>query len=92
MRHEPAVRDQPAMLPAAGRGARAGYRLGALAVVGGLVVVGIIAFLVASASVQAGHVGLVLTFGRVEPVVLQPGFHLIVPISQRIVQVDCKRA
>lgn len=72
------------LLATSGRTARAA------AIVGVLAVVGIIAFLVASASVQAGHVGLVLTFGRVEPVILQPGFHLIVPISQRIVQVDVR--
>jgi regulator of protease activity HflC (stomatin/prohibitin superfamily) len=77
-------------LPVPDRASRANWRLGAAAIVGALAVVGLVAFLVSSASVQAGHVGLVLTFGRVEPVVLQPGFHLIVPISQRIVQVDVR--
>ncbi len=72
------------LVATSGRAARAA------AIIGVLAVIGIIAFLVASASVQAGHVGLVLTFGRVEPVILQPGFHLIVPISQRIVQVDVR--
>jgi regulator of protease activity HflC (stomatin/prohibitin superfamily) len=41
-------------------------------------------------TVQAGHVGVVLTFGRVEPGVREPGFHLILPGVQRIVQVDTR--
>jgi regulator of protease activity HflC (stomatin/prohibitin superfamily) len=40
--------------------------------------------------VQAGHVGVVTTFGSVEPLVLQPGFHFVVPFAQRIVQVDTR--
>ncbi len=41
-------------------------------------------------TVQAGYVGVVLTFGRVEPGVLQPGFHLVIPIVQKIVQIDTR--
>ena len=57
--------------------------------------IAVIAFLVVSlflsaTTVQAGYVGVVLTFGRVEPGVLQPGFHLVVPFSQRIVQIDTR--
>ena len=89
MGDERPVRRDQRRLPAMPGGARAGWRIGA-AIVGAVVVVGVVAFLVSSASVQAGHVGLVLTFGRVEPVILQPGFHLIVPVAQRIVQVDVR--
>jgi len=41
-------------------------------------------------TVQAGYVGVVLTFGRVEPGVLQPGFHFVIPIAQKIVQIDTR--
>ncbi len=41
-------------------------------------------------TVQAGYVGVVLTFGRVEPGVLQPGFHVVIPIAQKIVQIDTR--
>jgi regulator of protease activity HflC (stomatin/prohibitin superfamily) len=43
-----------------------------------------------AATVQAGHVGVVLTFGRAEGTVRSPGFHLIMPIVQRMVQVDTR--
>ncbi len=42
------------------------------------------------AIVNAGHVGVVTTFGRVEENVLHPGFHLVVPIAQRINQIDTR--
>ena len=60
--------------------------LGAL-VLAGLLVVGLFT---SSSTVQAGHVGVVTTFGSVEPVVLQPGFHFVMPFAQRIVQVDTR--
>jgi regulator of protease activity HflC (stomatin/prohibitin superfamily) len=44
----------------------------------------------ASSTVTAGHVGVLLTWGRVEPVVLSPGFHFVIPFAQRIVQVDTR--
>ncbi|HYY90030.1 MAG TPA: prohibitin family protein [Chloroflexota bacterium] len=44
----------------------------------------------ASSTVPAGHVGVLLTWGRVEPVVLAPGFHLVMPFAQRIVSVDTR--
>ncbi|HEY3063140.1 MAG TPA: prohibitin family protein [Chloroflexota bacterium] len=50
----------------------------------------IVALFTSSSTVQAGHVGVVTTFGSVEPVVLQPGFHLVVPFAQRIVQIDTR--
>jgi regulator of protease activity HflC (stomatin/prohibitin superfamily) len=61
-----------------------------VAVVATLAVVGIISFFLSATTVQAGHVGLVLTFGRVEPVILQPGFHFVIPFAQRIVPVDVR--
>lgn len=45
---------------------------------------------ISGATVQAGHVGVLLTFGRVHPEVLEPGFHIIIPMAQRIVQVDTR--
>jgi regulator of protease activity HflC (stomatin/prohibitin superfamily) len=55
-----------------------------------LVVLLFLTVFVSGATVQAGHVGVLLTFGRVSPGVLEPGFHLIVPMAQRIVQVDTR--
>lgn len=45
---------------------------------------------ISGASVQAGYVGVLLTFGKVSSGVLEPGFHLIIPVAQRIVQVDTR--
>jgi regulator of protease activity HflC (stomatin/prohibitin superfamily) len=55
-----------------------------------LAVLLIIGLFTSSSTVQAGHVGVVTTFGSVEPVVLQPGFHFVVPFAQRIVQIDTR--
>jgi regulator of protease activity HflC (stomatin/prohibitin superfamily) len=55
-----------------------------------LVVLLFLTVFVSGATVQAGHVGVLLTFGRVSPGVLEPGFHLIIPMAQRIVQVDTR--
>lgn len=52
-----------------------------------LVIVGLFT---SSSTVQAGHVGVITTFGSVEPRVLQPGFHFVVPFAQRIVQIDTR--
>jgi regulator of protease activity HflC (stomatin/prohibitin superfamily) len=83
-------RNRRPALPAPSPRARSGCLVGALALGGGLAVVLLISLFLSSATVQAGHVGLVLTFGRVEPVTLQPGFHLVMPIAQRIVPVDVR--
>lgn len=40
--------------------------------------------------VSAGHVGVVTTFGAVEPGVLYPGFHLRVPFVNQIHQIDVR--
>src|SRR6202022_2998441 len=63
------------------------WGFGIAAVVAALLVVGLFT---SSSTVQAGHVGVVTTFGSVEPVVLQPGFHLVTPFAQRIVQIDTR--
>ena len=63
------------------------WGLTAAAAVGALLVVGLFT---SSSTVQAGHVGVVTTFGSVEPVVLQPGFHFVLPFAQRIVQIDTR--
>jgi regulator of protease activity HflC (stomatin/prohibitin superfamily) len=63
------------------------WGLGAAAVVAVLLVIGLFT---SSSTVQAGHVGVLTTFGSVEPVVLQPGFHFVLPFAQRIVQVDTR--
>src|SRR5438067_11780396 len=52
-----------------------------------LIIVGIFT---SSNTVQAGHVGVITTFGSVEPRVLQPGFHVVMPFAQRIVQIDTR--
>ena len=38
--------------------------------------------------VEAGQTGVVLTFGRVSPVVLQEGMHLKVPFAQKVVTIN----
>ena len=38
--------------------------------------------------VEAGQTGVVLTFGRVSPVVLQEGIHLKVPFAQSVVAIN----
>lgn len=47
-------------------------------------------FYFSGAIVNAGNVGVVTTFGKVEDNVLYPGFHLVVPIAQRINQIDTR--
>lgn len=74
---------------AAGGLGRAVRRLG-LALIAALLVLALVSLFFSSTTVQAGHVGVLLTFGRVEPGVLQPGFHLVVPVAQRIVQVETR--
>lgn len=55
-----------------------------------LVLLGLILVGLSATTVQAGYVGVVLTFGRADSQVRPPGFHLIVPLVQRIVQVDTR--
>lgn len=55
-----------------------------------LVFVVLLLLFISGAIVQAGHVGVVTTFGKVEDNVLFPGFHMVVPIAQRINQIDTR--
>lgn len=55
-----------------------------------LVLVIFFLFYFSGAIVNAGNVGVVTTFGKVEDNVLYPGFHLVVPIAQRINQIDTR--
>ncbi|HET7770124.1 MAG TPA: prohibitin family protein [Chloroflexota bacterium] len=55
-----------------------------------ILVLALVLAVLSATTVQAGHVGVVLTFGRAETRVRPPGFHLIVPIAQRLVQVDTR--
>src|SRR5207244_12406929 len=41
----------------------------------------------ASSTVTAGHVGVLLTWGRVEPIALSPGFHFVLPFVPRLLNV-----
>ena len=59
-------------------------------IAGAAVIVVLISVFMSANTVQAGHVGVLLTFGRVDPGVLYPGFHLIVPGVQKIEQVDTR--
>ncbi len=92
------VRDQVDALQG-GRGELSGRELvlersRMLSIFGGLggafAVLLAISVAVSSTTVQAGYVGVLLTFGKVEPGVLSPGFHFIVPVAQRIVQIDTR--
>lgn len=55
-----------------------------------LVLIIFLLFYFSGAVVNAGHVGVVTTFGRVEERVLYPGFHLVFPLAQRINQIDTR--
>jgi regulator of protease activity HflC (stomatin/prohibitin superfamily) len=78
----------PAGLPGGGRVGASGlasFGCGAIVVVVALMIFG--AFLGGS-TVQPRYVGVKITMGRVEPGVLQPGFHFVIPFAQRIRQID----
>lgn len=57
----------------------------------GLAVILLLALIIIGGSsvvVEAGQTGVVLTFGKVSPVVLQEGFHLKVPFAQNVVMIN----
>ena len=57
----------------------------------GLAVILILALIIIGGSsvvVEAGQTGVVLTFGKVSPVVLQEGFHLKIPFAQNVVMIN----
>jgi regulator of protease activity HflC (stomatin/prohibitin superfamily) len=55
-----------------------------------LVLLLLLSLVLGGSIVQAGHVGVLTTFGKVEPGVLQPGFHLRMPGAQSIVQLETR--
>jgi regulator of protease activity HflC (stomatin/prohibitin superfamily) len=65
---------------------RSVFAAGAAAVV----LVAVLAIFLSANTVQAGHVGVLLTWGRLSGQVLQPGFHFVVPFAQRIDRVDVR--
>jgi len=67
-----------------------GIRRWALPIAFVLAIIIIVGVFTSSSTVQAGHVGVITTFGSVEPAVLGPGFHLVIPFAQRIVQIDTR--
>jgi regulator of protease activity HflC (stomatin/prohibitin superfamily) len=69
--------------------AGAGPRLGRIGL--GLLVVLLLVGLAGSVRVvNAGYVGVLTTFGRVHDAPLQPGLHVVNPVSQRVVPVDVR--
>ena len=57
----------------------------------GLAVILLLALIIIGGSsvvVEAGQTGVVLTFGKVSPVVLQEGFHLKIPFAQNVVMIN----
>jgi len=58
-----------------------------VAILGVLLIIGIF---MSGFVVTAGHVGVVTTFGSVEPGVLYPGFHLRIPFVNQIHQIDVR--
>ncbi len=66
-----------------------GRTLGTIAIIV-LVLIVIVGVLTSGFVVQAGNVGVVTTFGRVEPGVLESGFHLRVPFVNIIHQIDVR--
>ena len=57
----------------------------------GIVVVLLLVLIVLGSSVvvvEAGQTGVVLTFGRVSPIVLQEGIHLEVPFAQNVITIN----
>lgn len=59
-------------------------------IAGGIIAAVVILILAANSftTVQAGHTGVVLTFGEVSKTVLQEGLHFKVPFIQQVVQID----
>lgn len=56
--------------------------------IGGIIM--IIGFAAPFVEVPAGNVGVVTNFGQVQTVTLEPGLHVVVPIYQRVTNVDTR--
>lgn len=78
---------KPKSAPASSQGTVRVVGCTTLVVLGALLAIGA---LTSGFIVQAGHVGVVTTFGAVEPGVLYPGFHLRIPFANQIHQVDVR--
>jgi len=63
---------------------------GKTAVVLTVIALVVVAFILLNsfAIVQAGHTGVVLTFGKVNEGVLSEGIHFVIPFAQEVVQID----
>lgn len=61
-----------------------GRLIGGIIAAAAVLIVGMSAF----TTVDAGHSGVVLTFGEVSPVVLGEGLHLKIPFIQQVIQID----
>lgn len=65
-----------------------GKKLGKWIVLGVIAVLVVLLVANSAISVQAGHTGVITTFGKVSPTVLQEGLHFKVPFVQQVVQID----
>lgn len=65
-----------------------GKKLGKWIVLGVIAVLAVLLVANSAISVQAGHTGVITTFGKVSPTVLQEGLHFKVPFVQQVVQID----
>jgi regulator of protease activity HflC (stomatin/prohibitin superfamily) len=74
--------------PAASIGRSLNVRGMGCAGIGIIVALAAILLFLAVNIVPAGHVGVVVTFGRVEPRVLPPGIYLRIPVAQTVVNGD----
>jgi prohibitin 1 len=54
------------------------------------VIIMIIGFAAPFVEVPAGNVGVVTNFGQVQPVTLEPGLHVVIPIYQHVTNVDTR--
>jgi len=60
------------------------------ALLAGLFVLGIVFTVVGGSTVQAGHVGVLTTWGKADNQPLDPGFHFIWPAAQTIINIDVR--
>jgi regulator of protease activity HflC (stomatin/prohibitin superfamily) len=61
-------------------------------IIGGTVgaIIMIVGYAAPFVEVPAGNVGVVTNFGQVQPITLEPGLHVVVPIYQRVTNVDTR--
>ena len=61
-----------------------------LIIAGVCLVVLLIVFLTCTATVETGYTGIVTTFGRVEDVTLEAGFHVKSPFQKIVLMLQCE--